>query len=375
MKIYLEYHDERSNKFWEIDVAGSAHTVRYGKTGADGQTKTKNFADAAAAQADADKLVAQKRKKGYREAGTAVTKQPVTRQAVTKQPVTKQAVTKQAVTKKVVTKKVAREASTLDPAALYKPLARALVAADPTCWPKGLHAGGPRAKMVAQEGPASVRLALWSAQTARAVTRGAERQALDEAIEQVEESLKLYHHLVATLPPAQVRMGKGYEQLSKRGGQLKDPKGESLAHGVARAALGAFRCIPGGYAQRAVVFAAEAAEQTVQLLREKGDSEAVSRYLAELDDRILEEEFMAAAKAKGKLDPLPEISRVVWRGADGKSLPALWLVRLRSGNYGYLAKVGSRWSYSEADRDTALASVPDDHFESAAEAVAAREGD
>ena len=373
MKIYLEYHDERSHKFWEIEVAGSTHTVRYGKTGADGQTKAKTFASAAAAQSDADKLVAQKRKKGYREAESsrAATKKVATKKVATKKVATKKVATKKVATKKVATKKVA---TSLDPATLYKPLARALAAADPACWPEELHAGGPRAKMVAQEGPASVRLALWSAQTVRPVTRGAARKGLDDSIRQVEESLQLYDHLVATLPPAQVRMGKGYEQLSKRGGQLKGPEGESLALGVARAALGAFRCIPGGYAQRAVVFAAEAAEQTVRILAEKGDAEAVSRYLAELDDRILVEEFAAAAKAKGKLDPVPDVARVLWRGADAKGLPALWLVKLRSGSYGFLAKVGSRWSYCEADKDTALASVPDEHFERAAETVAARDG-
>jgi predicted DNA-binding WGR domain protein len=56
-------------KFWEIRVEGKSHTVRFGKTGTDGQTRTKSFADAAAAQKDADKLIAEKTKKGYEEAG------------------------------------------------------------------------------------------------------------------------------------------------------------------------------------------------------------------------------------------------------------------------------------------------------------------
>lgn len=39
--------------------------MTYGKIGSGGQSKTKNFADAAAAQKDADKLTTSKVKKGY----------------------------------------------------------------------------------------------------------------------------------------------------------------------------------------------------------------------------------------------------------------------------------------------------------------------
>ena len=55
-------------KFWEITVAGNSHTVRYGKVGANGASKTKNFDDAAAAQKDAEKLIRQKTGKGYEPA-------------------------------------------------------------------------------------------------------------------------------------------------------------------------------------------------------------------------------------------------------------------------------------------------------------------
>lgn len=41
--------------------------MRYGRIGTDGQTKSKSFADHAAASAAADKLIAQKVKKGYVE--------------------------------------------------------------------------------------------------------------------------------------------------------------------------------------------------------------------------------------------------------------------------------------------------------------------
>lgn len=64
----FEFKDDASHKFWAISVTGDSHTVNFGKVGTAGQTKTKKFADAAAAQKDADKLVAEKTKKGYEPA-------------------------------------------------------------------------------------------------------------------------------------------------------------------------------------------------------------------------------------------------------------------------------------------------------------------
>jgi DNA ligase-1 len=66
-KRYFEFTDEKSNKFWEITTSATSVTVRYGKIGASGQTNSKTFADAAAAQAHADKLIAEKTEKGYVE--------------------------------------------------------------------------------------------------------------------------------------------------------------------------------------------------------------------------------------------------------------------------------------------------------------------
>jgi len=65
----FEFSEGGSNKFWEITVDGDTHTVRYGKIGTPGQEKTKSFGSDAAAQADADKLIAEKTKKGYAEVG------------------------------------------------------------------------------------------------------------------------------------------------------------------------------------------------------------------------------------------------------------------------------------------------------------------
>ena len=66
----FEYRDEKSSKFWEISVAGNSFTVRYGKIGADGQSQSKEFADAATAEKQAQKLIAEKMGKGYQEIGS-----------------------------------------------------------------------------------------------------------------------------------------------------------------------------------------------------------------------------------------------------------------------------------------------------------------
>ena len=65
MKTYLEYQDSKSHKFWQIERADDTHTVTYGRVGTAGQSKTKTFASAEAAQKDAEKLIKSKTKKGY----------------------------------------------------------------------------------------------------------------------------------------------------------------------------------------------------------------------------------------------------------------------------------------------------------------------
>lgn len=56
-----------SQKFWEIGVSGSDVTIRYGRIGSAGQSKTKSFPDAAAAQRHTEKLIAEKTGEGYVE--------------------------------------------------------------------------------------------------------------------------------------------------------------------------------------------------------------------------------------------------------------------------------------------------------------------
>ncbi len=64
----LELVGGSSSKFWQITVDGARYQVRYGRIGTDGQSKEKTFADPAAAERAAEKLIAAKLRKGYEEA-------------------------------------------------------------------------------------------------------------------------------------------------------------------------------------------------------------------------------------------------------------------------------------------------------------------
>ncbi len=54
-----------SRKFWEGTVDGKRLTVRWGRIGSAGQSKTKSFSDGAAAMRELNRLLAEKRGKGY----------------------------------------------------------------------------------------------------------------------------------------------------------------------------------------------------------------------------------------------------------------------------------------------------------------------
>src|SRR5688500_16458547 len=64
-----EFSEGTSNKFWEITLSKNSFTTTYGKIGTAGQSTTKTFGNEAEAQKEADKLTAEKVKKGYRLAG------------------------------------------------------------------------------------------------------------------------------------------------------------------------------------------------------------------------------------------------------------------------------------------------------------------
>jgi uncharacterized protein (TIGR02996 family) len=72
----FELRDGKSNKFWNIDLKGNAFTVTFGRIGSAGQTQTKEFADAAKAQKEHDKLVKEKLAKGYTETTPAAKPKP-----------------------------------------------------------------------------------------------------------------------------------------------------------------------------------------------------------------------------------------------------------------------------------------------------------
>lgn len=64
-----EFHfsEGTSNKFWRISLDGTSFTVHFGRLGTTGQAQVKEFASEAAARQAAEKLIAEKLKKGYVE--------------------------------------------------------------------------------------------------------------------------------------------------------------------------------------------------------------------------------------------------------------------------------------------------------------------
>lgn len=66
----FEYVGGTSAKFWSVDVVGARVTVRWGRIGSDGQSQVKDFPSNYRASAFADKMIAEKLGKGYKEVGT-----------------------------------------------------------------------------------------------------------------------------------------------------------------------------------------------------------------------------------------------------------------------------------------------------------------
>jgi uncharacterized protein (TIGR02996 family) len=63
----FEFRDDKSAKFWNIELQGKRYTVSFGKVGKTGQTQAKEFADTDAARKAHDKLIKEKLSKGYVE--------------------------------------------------------------------------------------------------------------------------------------------------------------------------------------------------------------------------------------------------------------------------------------------------------------------
>ncbi len=66
----LEFRDSKSAKFWEVDTEGCTDTTRWGRIGANRQTKSKDCVCVEAALKEAEKQTLAKVKKGYVEVGT-----------------------------------------------------------------------------------------------------------------------------------------------------------------------------------------------------------------------------------------------------------------------------------------------------------------
>jgi DNA ligase-1 len=63
----FEFVGGSSAKFWEVSWSGCELTTRWGRIGSDGQSKTKSFADEAAAARAGERLIADKTGEGYVE--------------------------------------------------------------------------------------------------------------------------------------------------------------------------------------------------------------------------------------------------------------------------------------------------------------------
>ena len=63
----FEFVDDKSAKFWEVDVIAESVEVKFGKIGTNGQTQIKDFETPDEALKHAEKLVHEKLKNGYQE--------------------------------------------------------------------------------------------------------------------------------------------------------------------------------------------------------------------------------------------------------------------------------------------------------------------
>ena len=67
----FEFVEDKSSKFWEIDLVGSELHIAWGRIGTNGQSQVKSFPDDAKAMAAREKLISEKTKKGYVEVGAS----------------------------------------------------------------------------------------------------------------------------------------------------------------------------------------------------------------------------------------------------------------------------------------------------------------
>ncbi len=63
----FEFVGGGSSKFWVIEMSGKSSTVRFGRIGTDGQSKSREFESPEDAKREVDKQVREKTGKGYLE--------------------------------------------------------------------------------------------------------------------------------------------------------------------------------------------------------------------------------------------------------------------------------------------------------------------
>jgi hypothetical protein len=243
---------------------------------------------------------------------------------------------------------------------VYPILGKALAIAGPNERPAPpYHADGPMPKLPATS---ALAVALWSAEQVRSF-------APVEHLADIDAALALVRDLLAD-PPANVatayqvgRFRKLYERL--RTASATRPK-DSRALGAAKRAAGAGASLSRGKPDMVWEGAALAAERAVQALQDAAGPQRVRAYLEALDDRILREEI-------GALDGSEKVDRVLWRGANEKGMPALWLVRFEGGGHGLRRKLGARYAWLKGSKDDVLASVPDIDFDRAVKTALVRD--
>jgi hypothetical protein len=90
-------------------------------------------------------------------------------------------------------------------------------------------------------------------------------------------------------------------------------------------------------------------------------------FVAELDRVIVREELRVMLAERGHAYA-PDVEACLWRAASNRKVTHL-LGRLASGELVLTFKIGTRWRVFTGPRDEVLATIPDEHFESAVDMI------
>jgi len=111
-----------------------------------------------------------------------------------------------------------------------------------------------------------------------------------------------------------------------------------------------------------------AAANWVRWLAKKSPAD-IPKLLADLDALCIHLEALTMVDDRKKTPSSP-VAATLWRGHE-RGKVTHWLMRLESGDFALLAKLGSRWNLVEGTRDDVLATVGDAHFPAAVRAASA----